>query len=92
MAGLLALGLVLVNVLGRSSPRVSKKEAVAIARPHIDFSPQGYQIRFIRQGIPPRGVWVVSFYIRNPSGGYRRVTNVLVDSNTGTVARVLRVT
>jgi hypothetical protein len=92
MVGLLALGLVLVNVLGRSSPRVNKEEAVAIARPHIDFRPQGYQIRFIRQGIPSRGVWVVSFYIRNRSGGYRRVTNVLVDSNTGTVVRVLRVT
>ena len=92
MAGLLALGLVLVNVLGRSTPRVSKKEAVAIARPHIDFKPQGYQIRFIRQGIPPRGVWVVSFYIHNRSGGYRRVTNVLVDSNTGTVAQVMHVT
>jgi len=92
MVGLLALGLVLVNVLGRTTPRVSRKQAVAIARPRIDFKPQGYQLRFIRRGIPPRGVWVVSFYIRNQSGGYRRVTNVLVDSNTGEVAQVTRVT
>jgi hypothetical protein len=91
MVGLLALGFVLVHVLGRSTPRVSEKQAVAIARPRIDFEPQGYQIRFIHQGIPPRGVWVVSFYSRNRSGGYRRVTDVLVDSTTGKVAQVMRV-
>ena len=55
MVGLLALGLVLVNVLGSGKPHVSKERAVAIARPHIDFKPEDHQIRFVRQGIPPRG-------------------------------------
>ena len=67
MVGLIALGLVLVNLLGTApARRSSKSEAVAIARPRIDFVPQDHQIRFIRRGIPPRGFWVVSFFIRKP--------------------------
>jgi hypothetical protein len=92
MVGLLALGLVLVNVLGRGKPSVSKQEAVAIARPHIDFTPQDYQIRFVRRGIPPHGFWVVSFYIRKQAGGYKRVTVVLVDASSGRVTEVRRAT
>jgi Peptidase propeptide and YPEB domain len=92
MVGLVALGLVLVNVLGRGKPSVSEKQAVAIARPRIDFKPQSYQIRFIRRGIPPRGYWIVSFFIPKQGGGYKRVTVVLVDAATGKVAEVRRVT
>jgi hypothetical protein len=92
MVGLLALGLVLVYVLGRGKPHVSKEKAVAIARPHIDFQPQSYQIRFLRRGIPPHGFWVVSFFIRKQGGGYKRVTVVLVDATTGTVTEVRRTT
>jgi hypothetical protein len=90
MVGLLGLGLVLVNVLGSGKPHVSKERAVAIARPRIDFKPQDHQIRFVRQGIPPRGYWVVSFFIRRQSGGYKRVTVVLVDAETGRVTQVRR--
>ena len=90
MVGLLALGLVLVNVVGRGKPRVDSQRAVAIARPHVDFTPQDHQIRFVRRGIPPRGYWVVSFYIRGESGGYKRVTVVLVDAETGRVTEVRR--
>ena len=90
MVGLLVVGIVLVNVAGRGSPRVSKEEAVAIARPRIDFKPEDHQIRFIRRGIPPRGFWVVSFFIRKRIGGYKRVTVVLVDASTGQVTEVRR--
>ena len=41
MVALVALGLVLVDVLGRGSPKVSKTQAIAIARPRIDFAPGG---------------------------------------------------
>jgi hypothetical protein len=92
MVGLLALGLVLVNVLGSGKPHVSAQQAVAIARPHIDFKPQDHQIRFVRQGVPPRGYWVVSFFIRRQSGGYKRVTVVLLDAATGKVTEVRRST
>ena len=90
MVALLALGLVLVNVLGRGTTHVSKAEALKIARPQIDFKPGGYQIRLLRRGIPPHAFWIVSFYIRKQGGGYRRGTLVLVDASSGKVAEVKR--
>ena len=93
MVALLALGLVLTRVLGRTTPKVSKEDAVAVARPNVDFKPQGYNIRLVRQGIPPRPVWAVSFWIRKSGGdGYSRITLVLVDANSGRVMQVRRTT
>jgi hypothetical protein len=92
MAGLLALGFVLVHVVERHGTRVSQDEAVAIARAQIDFEPEDYQIRFLRRGIPSRGYWAVSFFIRKAEGGYARVTVVLVDASSGKVAEVRRET
>ena len=92
MVALLALGLVLTRVLGRTTPKVSKTDAVAVARPNVDFKPQGYNIRLVRQGIPPRPVWAVSFWIRKAGGGYSRITLVLVDANSGQVMQVRRTT
>lgn len=88
MAGLIAVGLVLVNVVNRGGPRISKDEAVAIGRHQIDFVPEDHQIRFIRRGIPTRPYWVVSFFIRKQGGGYERVTVVVVDANSGAVTEV----
>jgi hypothetical protein len=90
MVGLLVLGLVIVRVSAHSGARVSEDDALAIARQHIDFTPTGYQIRFIRRGIPSHGFWVASFYIRKAGGGYSRVTVVLVDASTGKVTEVRR--
>ena len=90
MVALLVLGLVLTRVLGRTNTRVSKEDAIAVARPKIDFKPQGHNIRLLRQGIPPRPFWVVSFWIRKSGGGYSRITVVLVDASNGRVAQVRR--
>ena len=90
MVALLALGLALVHFAGRNEKKVSQEEALAIARPQIDFKPNGHQIRYIRRGIPSHGFWVVSYYIRNALGSYKRVTVVLVDASTGEVAEVRR--
>jgi hypothetical protein len=92
MVALLAVILVLVNVLDQGKTQVSKEDAVAIARQRIDFKPTGYQIRFIRRGIPSRGFWVASFYIRKAAGGYSRVTVILVDAATGKVTEVRKTT
>jgi hypothetical protein len=92
MVALLALGLVLTRVLGRTTPKVSKQDAVAVARPNVDFKPQGYNIRLVRQGIPPRPVWAVSFWIRKAEGGFSKITLVLVDANSGRVMQVRRTT
>jgi hypothetical protein len=92
MVALIALGLVLTRVLGKTTPKVSKDDAVAVARPNVDFKPQGYNIRLVRQGIPPRPVWAVSFWIRKAAGGFSRITIVLVDANSGRVMQVRRTT
>ena len=92
MVALLVLGLVLTRVLGRTTPKFSKQDAVAVARPKVDFKPQGYNIRLLRQGIPPRPVWAVSFWIRKSGGGYSRITLVLVDANSGQIMQVRRTT
>jgi hypothetical protein len=92
MAGLLALGFVLVHVVDRHGAKVSQDEAVAIARAQIDFEPEDYQIRFLRRGIPSRGFWAVSFFTRKEGGGYERVTVVLVDASSGKVTEVRRTT
>lgn len=90
MVGLLVIGLVLVKVLGRTTPSVSKSEALQISRPRIDFVPQDHQIRYIKRGIPPHGFWVVSYFIRKEGGGYRRVTVVVLDASSGKVTEVRR--
>jgi hypothetical protein len=90
MVGLIALGLVLTRVLGRTDTKVSKDDAIAVARPKVDFKPQGHNIRLLRQGIPPRPVWAVSFWIRKTGGGFSRITVVLVDANSGRVMQVRR--
>lgn len=90
MAALLILALVLTRGLGLTGHDVSKGEAVTIARARVDFTPEGYNIRFVRRGIPPRPFWVVSFWIRRPEGGFSRITVVLVDANTGRVTDVER--
>jgi hypothetical protein len=92
MVALLALGLVLTRVLGRTDTKVSKGDAIAVARPKVDFKPQGYNIRLLRQGIPPRPVWAVSFWIRKTGGGFSRITLVLVDANSGRIMQVRRST
>ena len=92
MVALLALGLVLTRVLGKTTPKVSKDDAVAVARPNVDFKPQGYNIRLVRRGIPPKPFWIISFWIRKGGGGYSRITVVLVDANSGRVVQVRRTT
>jgi hypothetical protein len=92
MAALIVVGLLLTRVLGTTGHDVSKNDAVTIARAHVDFTPEGYNIRFVRRGIPPRPFWVVSFWIRKEGGGYSRITVVLVDANTGRVTEVRKST
>ena len=93
MVGLVVVGLLLVKVAGPGgNSKISKDDAVAIARQRIDFEPTGYQIRFIRRGIPSRGFWVASFYIRKNGGDYSRVTVVLVDAASGKVTEVRKTT
>jgi len=90
MAGLIVLGLVLVHFAGRGEAKVSQQEALAIARPKIDFTPTGHQIRYLRRGIPSHGFWAVTYYVRDVVGRYKRTTIVVVDASSGAVTEVRR--
>ncbi len=88
MVALIAVGLVITRVLDRGGARISEERAVEVARPHVDFTPEGHNIRLLRRGIPPRPYWAVSFWIKNSSGNATRVTLVLVNADTGQVTEV----
>jgi hypothetical protein len=90
MVGLILLGIVLTRVLGRTNPHVSDDRAVAIGRRHVDFTPDGDTVRLVRRGIPPKPFWLVSYWQRAAGGGYKRITLVLVDANTGNIAEIRR--
>jgi hypothetical protein len=90
MVALLLIGLALVHFGVRGEKKISKEHALAIARPRVDFEPNGHQIRFLRRGIPPRGYWIVTYYIRNTVGAYKRVTTVFIDASSGEVTEVRR--
>jgi hypothetical protein len=88
MVGLLLIGLTLTRFTGHGGQQVSEERAVDIARPQVDFTPEGHNIRLVRQGIPPRAVWAISFWIKNRQGTPTQLTVVLVDASTGHIDSV----
>jgi hypothetical protein len=88
MVALIALGLFLTRFSGHGEQNVSQERAVEIARPQVDFTPEGHNIRFLRRGIPPRAFWAVSFWIKDRTGHPTEVTVVLVDASTGRIDSV----
>ena len=70
----------------RSYVRISQAQAVALGERQLDFDPQGHGIRIVQRGVPPKRYWAVSYFVRAPSGnGYRKLTVMLIDANTGKV-------
>jgi len=68
----------------RQDNKISQDEAVAIARKHVDFTPDDFQIRYLPQGIPPVYYWAVSLYtVKNGQPDHVQV--VLVNATTGDV-------
>lgn len=77
---------------GKTDPRISQEQAVEIAEREVAFEPNDVRVRFQKRGLNQREFWLVGLGIKDPDGGYRRATNVLVDANTGQVAAVDDVT
>ena len=92
MVAIVVIGLTLTRVLGRGGARISEERAVEIARPHVDFTPKGHNIRLVRRGIPPRPFWAVSFWIKDATGDPTRVTVVVVNADTGQVTEIRKST
>jgi hypothetical protein len=67
-----------------TTPDVSQDEAVEIAMGVATFEPEDHQIRFLRQGVPSRGLWVVSLYQGDPRQP-TKVQVVTIDSETGEI-------
>lgn len=86
----LILGVLLVFTLVASKTcagnhnDISQQEAVEIAKQHVDFTPDDYQIKYLPQGVPPVYVWAVSLYTLK-NGQPARVQVVLVNATTGAV-------
>lgn len=73
----------------RSQIRISKDAAVALGQRHIDFKPQDHTIRMVLRGVPPKRYWVISYFIRRPhASGYRKLTVLLINANTGKIQRI----
>ena len=69
----------------RNYVRISQEQAVVLGERQLDFNPQDHSIRMVQRGVPPKRFWAVSYFIRNERGGYRKVTVLLIDANTGKV-------
>jgi hypothetical protein len=88
MVALVAIGLFLTRFPGRGGQEVSEDRAIEIARPRVEFTPEGHNIRLVRMGIPPRPYWAVSFWIKDRVGHPTDVTVVVVDATSGRIDSV----
>jgi hypothetical protein len=90
IGGLLLVALIVTRTCGSSDNLVSDDEAVAAARAEIDFEPQQTSVRFLRQGVPSRPYYAVSFSAGTEGQPGYRNTTVLVDASSGEVTDVNR--
>jgi hypothetical protein len=91
IAALVAVTALAANSCQQAQVRLTKDQAIAVARPEAGFTSQRTQVRLVRQGLTGHPFWAISFSVAAPSGdGYARLTTVRVDANTGTVEAVNR--
>ncbi len=84
VAAVLLAAFLVTKSCARQANEISQDEAIAIAREHVDFTPDKVQIRYLPQGVPPVYYWAVSLYtVKN--GQPDRVQVVLVNATTGAV-------
>jgi hypothetical protein len=92
LLALFVLAIFVARSCQQSQIRVSKDEAIAIAKRQVGFEPRSTQIRLLRQGLNRKPFWFVS--LSDPIGsatnpeGFRRLVVVEIDANTGTVENV----
>jgi hypothetical protein len=85
VAVVLALALVAARSCGGAGDDpLTRSEAVEKAGTVSVFEPDGVQVRYVNQGIPPRGTWLVSFH-QGPVEDPTTVQTVLVDAATGEI-------
>ncbi len=90
VGGLLLVALIVTRTCASQDNLVGDDEAVAAARAQIDFEPEQTSVRFLRQGVPSRPYYAVSFSAGTEGEAGYRLTTVLVDANSGEVTEVNR--
>jgi hypothetical protein len=73
-----------------SGTKYDAKDAIAIARKQLDFTPKCVQIRYLRMGLKSQPVWAVSLWTLDQKGMFKRLSTVLVAARTGQVVSVNR--
>jgi hypothetical protein len=86
LAAVLLLAGFVARSQGGGDDALTQDEAVAKAQTVLaqGFEPDGVQVRYLNQGIPPRGTWLVSFYdgeLDDPTA----LQTVLVDAKSGEI-------
>jgi Peptidase propeptide and YPEB domain len=84
LVALLLVAFLVTKSCARQQNEVSQDEAVAIAKEHVDFTPDDYQVKYLPQGVPPVYYWAVSLYTVE-NGQPDHVEVVLVNATTGAV-------
>ena len=69
---------------GGGSAALTQEEAVAAAEEVAIVKTENVLIRYLNQGIPPRGTWIVSFYTGPPRKPITSQT-IMVDAATGQI-------
>lgn len=69
---------------GGGKDALTQEEAIDAARAVAVVEDEKFLIRYLNQGIPPRGTWIVSFYTGPPRHPITAQT-VIVDARTGQI-------
>lgn len=88
LAVILVAALLVARSCGKTDPKVSQEQAIAIAKAEVPFEPNDVIIRLQKRGLRQGIFWLVGLGIKRPDGSYEKATNVLVDGETGDVAGV----
>lgn len=87
----LGAALLIARSCGKTDPKISQEQAVAIAEREVSFEPNDVRIRLQKRGLQQDEYWLVGLGVKRQDGTYERATNVLVDANTGAVTAVSEV-
>jgi hypothetical protein len=89
IVAVLIVAFVAAQTCQKSSTRVNKDQAIAMAKSEVDFTPKRTQIRFLRQGLTAKPYWVVS--LSRPGkrrGTFSALAVIRINANTGKLERV----
>jgi Peptidase propeptide and YPEB domain len=81
---LLVAGVSARSCSGGGSDKLTQEDAVAAAEAVAVVKGSKVLVRYLNQGIPPRGTWIVSFYT-GPARHPITAQTVLIDAATGEI-------